>query len=516
MRSPHSRTHAPFLVMCLAMFGCGAAPGTSGAASAAAPRVPRAGAAGEPYRASGAPRGYAFAMCSNGNILTNPEYPVKMLDAGARMCRADFTFPAVRKAPGDDPDRWDWSALERMRAVRRKHPDLDFLGLLGYGAAWAADPRFGGGISAPQRGVRVMPPESPANLYGHYVHETVRRYKDVIKVWESWNEPDLSGHHYFAGTGADFFPYQKACYLAAKRADPECTVLFAGMCYPTFEGYLSSHGLEAPSPSPPKASFFEAYLKACAKDREAKRHNFYFDVMNTHTYSRATDAYDYVAVIRKLMRDHTGDDSRPVWITEMGSTDRGGLFGGTPDEYCDYVLQSFAWGALAGVDRFFHFQLDNSNGHGLYSGMLGGPKPAHRTYRDVLVKELAGARLVKQLHGSAGVGFLEGKSPFTGGGRDGWDAFEFRRDDDARVVMAFTDTAKAVKVKVPATKARATLVDRHGARRSVTARGGRYEIDLAGATNVAGWPTADDPKAKALGHPEHLVGGATILLVEGP
>jgi len=496
-----------------AIAAAGALAALAGVAGAEALRPDRVPVEGE---TPGRTRPYPLAMCSNGNVLTNPEYAVKMLESGARICRTDLAFGTIRPRPGDDPATWDWSAPERVKKLRGEHPRLEWLGLLGYGTAWAAEPGGGSGIAAPQRGVRVMPPDDPRNLYGHYVYETVRRYKDVISAWESWNEPDLSGHAFFNGNGADFFHYQKACYLAAKKADPGCTVLFASMCFPTFEGYLASRRLKPPTPYPSRSCFFEEYLRECAKDPDAKRHNHYFDVMNTHTYSRATDAYDYVAVLRRLMKEYTGRDDKPVWITEMGITDTGGQFGCSPDEYCDYILQSYAWGCLAGVERFFHFQLDNSNGHGLYTGMLGQPKPALAAYRDVLARELATARLARQLHGSAGAGFLEGGSPFEGGGRDGWDAFEFRRDDGARIVMAFADTAETVTARIPATCAAAELVDRHGRRKELRAEKGAYEIVLAGATNVAGWPTSADPKAKALGRPEHLVGGATVLIVERP
>ena len=251
-----------------------------------------------------------------------------------------------------------------------------------------------------------------------------------------------------------------------------------------------------------------------ARNGVSRAHDYYFDVMNQHTYSRATDAYDYIAVVRKLMKDYLGQEDKPVWITEMGMTDKGGTFGGTPDEYCDYVLQSYAWGSLAHVDRFFHFQLDNSNGHGLYTGMLGEPKPVLTTYRDVLAAELAGARLVRQLHGSRGVGFLEGKSPFTGGGRDGYDMFEFADDRGRRIVMAFADGATDVRVTVPAMKRQATLIDRHNNRTTIRPSGSVYRLTLSGATSRAGWPSSDNPKAKALGSPEHLVGGATLLIVE--
>ena len=117
----------------------------------------------------------------------------------------------------------------------------------------------------------------------------------------------------------------------------------------------------------------------------ARKKNYYFDIMNQHSYSRASDLYDYAEVDRTLMRKYMNTE-KPIWFTETGFVDVGGPWGGTADEYCDYLLQSFAWARLAGVERVFHFQLDNSNGHGLYKGMLGEPKPALTAYRDILTK----------------------------------------------------------------------------------------------------------------------------------
>lgn len=384
-----------------------------------------AGAVAAPADDAAAIRKYPFAMCSNPGILHNKVYSELMLDAGATMCRLDVTFGAVRPQAGDNPGQWQWGAMEKLRELRRRQPRLHWLVLLGYGPAWAADPKFTDPnppkvgpppFNCPQRGIDVRPVENPRNLYGHYVYEMVRRYKDVTTFWESWNEPDLPLHHYFKGNGTDFFAYQKVCYLAAKKADPTCQILFAGMCYPTFEGYLATHQLKPPTPYPAASSFFEDYLKACVADPEAKANNYYFDIMNQHSYSRASDLYDYVAVLRRLMQDYL-KQQKPVWITEMGVTDKGGMFGVSPEEYCDYQLQSFAWGSLAGVEKFFHFQLDNSNGHGLYAGMLDKPKPVLTTYRDVLVKEFADARLVKQRRQGSGLpgrpfpirSFMEGR-----------------------------------------------------------------------------------------------------------
>lgn len=464
-----------------------------------------------------------FAMCSNGAFLNNPEYPAVLADAGARGVRLDVAFAAVRAKPGDDPSKWDWKQMEDLRGIRRKFPAIEALPVLGYGTGWAADPKLNSpatDIAAPQRGVNVLPATDARNLFGNYVFETVRRYRDVTSVWESWNEPDLPGHAFFKGDGKDFFPYQKACYLAAKAADPHCQVLFGSMCYANVEGYLTLHHITRLSPNPPTTCFFEEFLIECAKDPDAKANHHYFDVMNQHTYSRASDAFDYIAVDRKLMTDYLGDEGRtkPVWITEMGFPDVPGIFGGTPDEYCDYVLQSFAWGKLAGVDRFFHFQLDNSNTLGLYDGMLGKPKPVLTTYRDVLCREFSDVTDVKQIHGHPGIGFVQGNSPFQPTWQTGYNAFEFHTRGGHRILMAFADTEKPVAISLPAAAARATLIDRHNHRTELQshreAGANVYTVELSGATNVAGWPAADDATAKAMGSREHLVGGPTAVLVE--
>jgi hypothetical protein len=174
----------------------------------------------------------------------------------------------------------------------------------------------------------------------------------------------------------------------------------------------------------------------------------------------------------------------------------------------------FVWGALAGVERQFHFQLDNSNLFGLYDGMLGDPKIALFTYRDVLTKEFAQARLVAQRHGARGIGYLEGNSPFRPTWKTGYNLFEFERQDGKTMWVAFADTDRAVKIQVPAKKDEAVLVNRHNVRRVIRAVDGQYSLELPGATNRRGWPLANDPAAKALGELEHLMGGETLIMIE--
>ncbi len=463
---------------------------------------------------------YPLGMCSNGGFWRDKNYPPALLDAGAKRVRIDASFVGARHTPESDPKKWTWTEFEDLRRLKGEYPKLQFLPIVGYCAEWAAEPGAPKGpqsISGRPRGLDVMPSTDPRNLYGHFVYETVKRYRDVCHDWESWNEPDLPGHAFYMGNGHDFFQLQKSCYLSAKAADANCRVLFGGLCYGSVEGYLSTHHLAAPSPNPPKECFLEDYLQECVKDPQAKANHYYFDVMSQHSYSRASDLYDYAAIDRKLMVDYLGEEGKqkPIWITEMGFPDQGGLFGGTEDEYADYLLQSFVWGELAGVRRFFHFQLDNSNTLGLYYEVPAKPKPALIAYRDVLAKELSGITSIKQLHGHAGVGMVEGNSPYKPTWQTGYDAFEMFADGGhRRLLLAFTDTDKDITIQLPAKASSAIVVDRHNARTKIEAHGGMYEVKLAGATNRAGWPSVDDPKLKAMGQPEHLVGGATIVIVE--
>ena len=80
------------------------------------------------------------------------------------------------------------------------------------------------------------------------------------------------------------------------------------------------------------------------------------------------------------------------------------------------------------------------------------------------------------------------------------------------MLMVFADTKAPVTIKVPAEKKEATLIDRHNNRKKIQAGNGSYTVELSGATNIGGWPTHEE--LRSLGNPEHLIGGATVVIVE--
>ena len=88
---------------------------------------------------------------------------------------------------------------------------------------WAADP--------PQpkpKGKGAYPKgwKPKLDLLDKYVRMTVNRYKDTIRVWEVWNEPDVP--MFWQGTPEEFGRLSEVACRAAKAADPTCTVLIGG------------------------------------------------------------------------------------------------------------------------------------------------------------------------------------------------------------------------------------------------------------------------------------------------
>jgi hypothetical protein len=65
------------------------------------------------------------------------------------------------------------------------------------------------------------------DAFGDFVYNLVTRYKDRIKSWELWNEPDIKA--YWSGTSEDLARLTKIGALAVRRADPEAMVVLAGL-----------------------------------------------------------------------------------------------------------------------------------------------------------------------------------------------------------------------------------------------------------------------------------------------
>ena len=92
---------------------------------------------------------------------------------------------------------------------------------------------------------------NPNNYWAAYVYKTVEIYKDHIKIWETWNEPDYTRNYnavgnwetsppepkdlvHWYGTIFEYIRLLRITYEVAKKVDPECWVATGGLGYPSF------------------------------------------------------------------------------------------------------------------------------------------------------------------------------------------------------------------------------------------------------------------------------------------
>jgi hypothetical protein len=140
------------------------------------------------------------------------------------------------------------------------------------------------------------PPESDEE-FATYAETTVARYKDVIRHWEVWNEPN---HPVYWNGPADklerYVRLLRAAYRAIKRADPAAVVLNGGLTEPVLEDVTNLY---------------------------ASGGGGFFDVLAIHTFVdplSAASAARFDGLVRGVERimDANGDGDKKIWITEMG------------------------------------------------------------------------------------------------------------------------------------------------------------------------------------------------------
>ncbi|HTP79944.1 MAG TPA: carbohydrate binding domain-containing protein [Bacteroidota bacterium] len=100
---------------------------------------------------------------------------------------------------------------------------FEFIATLGLTPGWAG--RTGPGRQEFGGRTNALPRDD--SEWEQYVYRTVDHYKRSIHQWEIWNEP--AGQNFFLGTPQDYVRILSIAYRAAKKADPNCTVL--GGCF---------------------------------------------------------------------------------------------------------------------------------------------------------------------------------------------------------------------------------------------------------------------------------------------
>ncbi len=246
-----------------------------------------------------------------------------MVDGGLLWHRQDFTWNAIEHEKGIFVfDQFDEVVEEATEAGVR------ILGILDYSAEWAS--------TAPTTWDHGRDRAPPKNLddWSNYVYRTVEHFKGRVDHWEVWNEPNTNFFWLPKRDAKGYANLLRAAYVAAKEANPECTVLIGGMI-----GF-GQDDLD--------------YIEEVYSHGGAG----YFDVMAWHPYpgdpNPCLDQFnfsDFMAELKAMMASY-GDGEREIWFTEIA-------WGLGPEttrqDQADYLVRSYVLSFAEGVSRFFWF-----------------------------------------------------------------------------------------------------------------------------------------------------------------
>lgn len=360
---------------------------------------------------------------------------------------------------------------------------------------------------------------NPNNYWARFVRKTVERYmpggtlaKDEgwpegagIRLWEIWNEPDRA---FWTGTVEDYYRLLKVAYLVIESTDPEATVMLAGLAHWADPNW------------PPSSNWFPNFLNTVASDPQPAlrdTYNQYFDAAAWHWYSNPRHLYEKTVEMRSLMADY-GITGKSIWVNESGVSiwdeypgptgDPDSPGRATTEEQAAWVLQGFAEGFAADVERIFFFQLYDDCGNGPFSwdayGLIrnpagsagegvcaphpdspGVPRPAYTAYQ-VAARQFRDVEPTWRYHDYA-----------SGLGR-----VALFRPPDERVLVMWNWSFADKTFNIIATGGSGELIDVAGANQAVRPAGGGYAITLPAATND-NWDQAGA-----------MIGGKPYILIE--
>jgi len=126
-----------------------------------------------------------------------------MQDAGIKWGRHDLTWRRIEVKPGV----YEWGYYDRVIEELLSH-GIMVLANLAYEPDWVRKE-----INSPQA----------VEAYVRFVRAAVSRYKEKVKHWQIWNEPNFGGH-FWRGTPEQYANFLREAGKAIHEIDPEAKV----------------------------------------------------------------------------------------------------------------------------------------------------------------------------------------------------------------------------------------------------------------------------------------------------
>jgi hypothetical protein len=403
--------------------------------------------------------------------------------AAATQLGAGWTrvrFPWADMQPNDS-GQWNTSFFTDEQLNRELAAGREVVGLIVNTPPWALQD---GNVPGVPSGL-TLPDDDPNNLWATFVRKIVSQYAGRISHWIIWNEPDIWEPSYpgrtWGGNEKDFLQLMRVAYNVIKQTNPNATVHLSAFTYYWDVNYG-------------RTPFFKRLLDELQKDRAAAEHNYYFDVASANLYFRTDNIYDLIAWHHQQMLAHGFD--KPLWLTETNaapSTDPAWpvpnpTFPITLDEQAHFIIQSFAMALAGGASRVAIYKMAD-----VPADHAANPEPFGLVRED-------GSRRPAFSAFQVGSSYLAGFTEAALTERNDMDTIvTVKRGDSGWTTVAWTRQPSPVKISVAAHTDRATLIDWNGSKQTISARDGKYEIEIAGATCTGGC----------------IIGGAPRLIVEG-
>jgi hypothetical protein len=242
--------------------------------------------------AAAVPRDF-FGVMANGP-LDAPSFPLDaestaMRSAGVGTERMEIAWDLVEPKQG----QYDFTLPDRKILAAAK-AGIDVLGLIVRTPSWAAQ----------QPGQPFSPPRDDAD-YAAFATALIARYgpngqlwrdhpdlpKRPVRDWQVWNEPNIAVYWTKQPFMRGYAHLLGAAYAAIKRADPQATVVMAGL-----------------------ANFSWRDLERLF---ERGGTTLRFDVAAVHPFSgRPSNSVKIVGLNRQVLNRH-GARRKPIWLTEL-------------------------------------------------------------------------------------------------------------------------------------------------------------------------------------------------------
>ena len=214
-----------------------------------------------------------FGVCAHlgGHEYADHERELELMEqAGIRWARADFSWSYFQPAR----DEWRFDRYDTIVEASRRR-SVTLLPILCYNVNWA------------------FPAHEHLDDWCNYVRVVVERYKEDLRHWEVWNEPNI-GFWKPEPNPEQYTALLKATYETIKAIDPDLQVVYGGTAGIPFD-YL-------------RTTFELGAMEA-------------FDILAVHPYRypRSPEAGEIGPDLKKtwaLLAEFGG--GKPIWITELG------------------------------------------------------------------------------------------------------------------------------------------------------------------------------------------------------